>query len=346
MSSANDPPVRVLHLLQAPAAGGGGSVASLAAFLRVREVLTEAEHTPLLLGPTAWAEQAIEAGIGDGFGVSLSPDFAERWTRKALPTPLRRVFFARRRRAGRSPTGPPDTFDRVLAWSTGAAAWWRDRVDGSDCQVLPMDRPLSAWSALGLPPPIIEAPAMMRRTSARGLEALGLKVGLIADPPDGGDARIAAWAGSLLESLGVHTTAVLSHRIGFRAEAIKLHRRLGNTNGLLTPAGVLPSLLSSMDAAIVQPVDELRSGVVTLVGMARAMGVAVVVPPRLRDLLEVAGGDDPSLVAPGETARAFAQTLAKLAEQGMPGPADIGAASEAFVGCVRSLIGAPAPASA
>lgn len=335
--------MRVLHLLQAPASDGGGSVASLAAFLRVREAFPGCAHTPLLLGPSSWAQQAAEAGVSGGFSVSLSPDAIERRLRPLTPSLFRDRSLLRAR--GQGATGAAHTFDRVLAWSTGAEAWWRARVEGSSCVVLPMDRPLLEWAVLGLPPPVILPPESL----AGGREdpaGLGLKVGLISDPPDGGDARIAAWTGSLLESMGVHTTAVLSSRIGFRNEAMKLHRQLDNTNGLLTPPGVLPSLLSSLDAAIVQPVAEPRASVATLVGMARSMGVVTVAPPRLRSLLASTGGDDPALVAPGPIARDFAQTLAAIVENGRPDAADIREEDGAFLGFLGSLLGAPSPASA
>ncbi len=323
---------RLLHLLEAPrAGGGGGAVGSLAACSFIRDRLQAFDHTPLLLGPTQWARQAADAGLGEGFGVALSADPVERL--------FSRVGLARSR-PRRSVPADAEVFDRVIAWSTGAAAWWRLRAPGSDCFALPMDRPLAEWSVLGLPAPIVTPAGPRRRTSPAGL---GVIVGLIADPPDAGDARLAAWVGTLLESMGVHTTGVLSHRMGFRAEAMRLHRQLENTNGLLTPPGVLPTLLGEMDAAVVQPVSEPIASVATLVGLARGLGVRTVVPRSMRLLLEITGGDDDRLAAPGDTARDFAQTLADGCE---PEPVDLSKPAAAFAEAVRSAVTARCRASA
>lgn len=323
---------RVLHLLDSPrAGGGGGAVGSLAACSFIRDSLPEFAHTPLLLGPTAWARQAADAGLGGGYSVALSPDPVERvlgrvgllrsWPRRSVPADAA-------------------VFDRVIAWSTGAAAWWRRRAPGSDCFVLPMDRPLAEWSELGLPAPIVTPSAPRRRAAPAGL---GVVVGLIADPPDAGDARLTAWVGTLLESMGVHTTGVLSHRMGYKPEAVRLHRQLENTNGLLTPQGVLPTLLVEMDAAVVQPVSEPIASVATLVGLARGLGVRTVVPSSMRRLLEITGGGDDRLAAPGDTARDFAQSLADGYE---PEPVDLAEPAAAFAEAVRSAVAAWGRASA
>ncbi|TVS01149.1 MAG: hypothetical protein EA423_10420 [Phycisphaerales bacterium] len=323
---------RVLHLLESPrAGGGGGAVGSLAACAFIRDSLPEFDHTPLLLGPTAWARQAADAGLGEGYGVAFSPDPIERVLgRIGLP----RIWARRSAPAGAA------VFDRVIAWSIGAAAWWRLRAPGSECFVLPMNRPLAEWSGLGLPAPIVTPAAPRRRAAPSGL---GLVVGLIADPPDAGDARLAAWVGTLLESMGVHTTGVLSHRMGYKAEAVRLHRQLENTNGLLTPPGVLPALLVEMDAAVVQPVSEPIASVATLIGLARGLGVRTVVPSSMRRLLEITGGEDARLVAPGDTARDFAQTLADGCE---PEPVDLSEPAAAFAEAVRSAVSARGRASA